>query len=136
MGTVNANFLPATTGLNLGSQNQQWNAYLNLVNGGSPVNMSVTAVPWTASPAFVTTSLLTIVTMLLTGNVSSSTFTGAPGLVIFQLTQDSTGGRTFSWPTNFLQPSIPGRAANQATMQMFFYDGTNAWPLGPAVVYP
>lgn len=33
MGTVNSSFLPATTGLTLGNQNQQWTAYLSNIFG-------------------------------------------------------------------------------------------------------
>jgi len=136
MTTYNTNLLPNTTGLNLGSSQQQWNAWLNLLNGGTPVNLSVSVLPWTSVPAFSTTAILTAFSMTLTGNVTSSTFVGVPGLLVFQFIQDAVGSRTVAWPANFQQPGIIGSTANQVTTQLFYFDGTNAWPLGPGVLTP
>jgi hypothetical protein len=106
------------------------------VNGGTAVSQSVTANSFSSTPSFTATVPISVQTMTLTGNVTSSTFSGVVGVVIFQITQDSTGSRTFVWPTNFKQAGAPGSVANSVTTQLFFYDGTNAWPLGPGVVYP
>jgi len=136
MGTVNANFLPATTGLSLGNQVQEWNLWASLINGLTPVTFNVTTVAFSGTPAFISASPLTVLNMTLSGSVSSSTYGGIPGLVLFQLTQDVTGNRTFAWPANFNGPTTVGSAANQVTFQLFYYDGTIGWPLTPGAIYP
>ena len=131
MGTVNANFLPATTGLSLGSSIQQW-----LINGTPAFNRQVVATPFSASPTFVSSSPFSVFTMTLTGNVTSSTMSAVPGIAIFQITQDASGSHTFTWPPSFQQPDVVGSAANQVTTQIFYWDGVNAWPLAPSMLTP
>jgi len=131
MGTFNANILPTTTGLSLGSSTQQW-----LLNGTKALVSQVNPIPFSASPVFLGTSPFSIFTMTLTGNVTSSSLNVPIGLVIFQFTQDSTGSRTFAWPVNFQQPGAIGSTANQVTTQLFYFDGVSAWPLGPGVLTP
>jgi hypothetical protein len=64
----------------------------------------------------------------LTANVTSSTLSGALiGEPIFiEVCQDATGGRTFVAPTNVTGFVAPSTTANACTLQMFWYDGTNA----------
>lgn len=72
-------------------------------------------------------------------SVTSSTLSGAVAgqIVIFEITQNGAGGWTFAWPANVLnaQP-ITGLAAlpGAKTVQAFVFDGTNAYPLGPATI--
>lgn len=136
MPSYNTNVLPTSTGLNLGASNQQWNAFLNLLNNGTPVSQSVQTITFSATPSFSTSAPISVFALTLIGNVTSSTFSGVPGLVIFQITQDATGGRTFAWPLHFNQPIVPGINANAVTTQLFYFDGATAWPLTPGVVYP
>ncbi len=71
----------------------------------------------------------------LTGNVTSSTLTGAvkDQLLIFVISEDGVGGRTFVWPSNVKGHSIATGAGLTST-QAFSYDGTNAWPIGELTV--
>jgi hypothetical protein len=71
----------------------------------------------------------------LTGNVTSSTLTGSvkDQLVIFVISQDGVGGRTFAWPTNVKGQSIAS-GAGQTSTQAFTSDGTNLWPIGEMTV--
>ena len=134
MGMFNVNILPASTGLSLGSTVQQWK-----INGLIPAQIVVTATAFSSSPGFTSSSPLPVFTITLTGNVTSSAMSlsgVAQAIVIFQITQDGTGGRTFTWPPNFIQPSVIGLSANQVTTQIFYFDGTNAWPLGPGMSTP
>jgi hypothetical protein len=39
-------------------------------------------------------------------------------------------------PANFQQGSPIGQSPNQTTTQLFYFDGVNAWPLGPGVLTP
>src|SRR6266576_4004883 len=117
MGTVKANLLPATTGLSLGSSVQQW-----LINGNPAFSRQVVATPFSATPVFSSSSPFSVFTITLSGNVTSSTLSTVPGILVFQITQDGTGGRTFSWPVNFQQPGTIGTSANQLTTQLFYYD--------------
>lgn len=59
--------------------------------------------------------------LTLTGNVTSSTLTGqVQGQnLIFIITQDATGGRTFSWPTNITGAGAISTQANVTSIQMF-----------------
>jgi hypothetical protein len=131
MGTFNANILPTTTGLSLGSSTQQW-----LLNGTKALVSQVNPIPFSASPVFLGTSPFSIFTMTLTGNVTSSSLNVPIGLVIFQFTQDSTGSRTFVWPASVNGAATVQGPANQVFTQIFYYDGTNAWALGPGVTWP
>jgi hypothetical protein len=97
-------------------------------------------VGFSATPAFPASTQIQLFKMTLTGNVSSSTLTlaglTAPCLVIFAITQDATGGRTFAWPSNVLAGPVINPGANETTSQLFFWDGTNAIALGAGAVNP
>lgn len=66
--------------------------------------------------------------IVLTANVTSSTLSGAlTGEPLFiEVCQDATGGRTFVPPTNVLNFATIRTAATACTLQMFWFDGTNA----------
>lgn len=60
----------------------------------------------------------------LTSNVTSSSFTAGPGgsIHFFKVCQDTTGGRTFSWPSNFSGfPSVT-LTASACTTALASYD--------------
>jgi hypothetical protein len=129
VGTVATNFYPVTSGLSLGSQAQRW-----LLNGQAPLTVGPpVAVPFSATPAFTATiGGLVVFSMTITGNVTASALTlPTAALVIFQLTQDATGNRTFAWPPNLFGGGTVQGPAGQVYTQHFYFDGTNAWALGP-----
>jgi len=73
--------------------------------------------------------------MTLTGNVTSSSVTNptAAQTITFVITQDSTGGRTFVWPTNFKGASAIAPDANLVSVQSFYYDGSFWRATGPGM---
>ena len=125
--------------LNIGLANQNANTFLGgPASGGSgPVTARVvvaadigakTAVSFSATPTFdASTSASPVFTMTLTGNVTSSTVSNltAGQRVIFILTQDGTGSRTFAFPAICKGASLIGPDAGSVSVQQFVYDGTN-----------
>jgi hypothetical protein len=102
---------------------------------------SSTTVGFSATPAFPVATQVQLFKMTLTGNVTGSTLTFggsivSPAFIIFELTQDATGGRTFVWPTNVLAAPVLNSGANETTSVILYYDGTNAIAVGPGVVNP
>jgi hypothetical protein len=101
---------------------------------------SSTTVGFSATPAFPALTQVQLFKMTLTGNVTSSTLTLAgliaPAFIIFELTQDATGGRTFAWPSNALAAPVINPGANETTSAMFYYDGTNCIAVTPGMVNP
>jgi len=97
-------------------------------------------VAFSATPAFPAAAQIQLFQITLTGNVTSSTLTLAgltsPAFVIFEITQDATGGRTFAWPANVLAGAVVNPGANETTSQLFYYDGTNVIALGAGMVTP
>lgn len=92
-------------------------------------------VPFSATPVFNAAAASGFV-ITLTGNVTSSTLTGgvASQIVTFKIIQDATGGRTLAWPANVKNPQSPDPGANAISVQSFYFDGTNWYPIGPATV--
>lgn len=74
-------------------------------------------------------------TMTLTGNVTSSTLSHcAPGqFLTFRLCQDGAAGHTFAWPANVIGGGALFNSTNKCSMQVFRFDGTNAYSMGPIV---
>jgi hypothetical protein len=70
-----------------------------------------------------------IQSVLLTGNVTSSTFTNGITAqdVTFHICQDATGSRTFVWPTTFHGTMTIGSTASKCNDQTFWWDGAAAW---------
>lgn len=109
-------------------------------SGGSGAGIGKVTTAFSGTPTFTPTSQICIVQITLAGNVTSSTFNAAgitsPAFVLMQIIQDGTGGRTFTFPTNFLNAGGIGTSANQVTFQLFYWDGTNCYAIGVATVYP
>lgn len=82
-------------------------AVLTNVKTSADFSASIVTVPWASSIAF-DASTSSGFDLTLTGNVvTSSLINTTPGqLLTFIFAQDSTGSRTFSWPTN-LYPANP-----------------------------
>jgi hypothetical protein len=111
---------------------------LYTVNGiGGGASTLTTIVPYSPTPAFQDAAQNQLFEITLTGNASAQplTFVGVtpPGFITFQITQDGSGGHTFSWPANSIGGCTIGGAANQVTTQQFVYNGTNATAIGPCV---
>src|SRR5262249_55556402 len=73
-------------------------------------------------------SMFTTFKLILTGNVTSATLTGAVAgePLAFLICQDATGGRTFTPPANVVGWVAIPAAANACVMETFVYDGANA----------
>jgi len=70
--------------------------------------------------------------LTLTGNVASSTLQGfAPGqLIMFFIAQDATGGRTFAWPSNVVNPPlIDADPLSVTTAAFIMRNNGKAYPL-------
>jgi len=108
---------------------------VNGIGGGGTTQTVI--VPYSATPTFTATSQNTLFTMTLIGNVTmlplATVGLQSPAYITFQLTQDATGGRTFTWPSNVNGGAPIGLTANQVTTQEFVWNGTSATALGPAV---
>lgn len=85
-------------------------------------------VPYSATPTF-NASLGNLFKLTLTGNVTSSTFTGASGLqlITFMLIQDGVGGHSFVWPTNVIGGMSISTTAGAVNVQSGLWDGTNLY---------
>lgn len=94
---------------------------------------AVTTVSFSATPTFTALAQNQLFKMTLTGNVTSSSISmsgiSVPALVTFELTQDGTGGRTFTWPGNVVGGAQILTAANAITTQAFYWDGTDLYPM-------
>ncbi|MFL6314818.1 MAG: hypothetical protein ACJ71W_22155 [Terriglobales bacterium] len=98
------------------------------------VTVPSATVAFSATPTF-NAATVSKFYITLTGNVTSSTLTGSvkDQLVIFVISEDGVGGRTFAWPTNVKGQSI-ATGAGLASTQAFTSDGTNLWPIGEMTV--
>jgi len=94
------------------------------VGGGGSTQVNPTcasSMTFTIAPTFITDFFVN-----LNCNVTSSTMAGpfvAGTEAVFTLTQDNTGGRTFAWPTGFLNTPLLGTAAGASTVVTFQYCG-------------
>ena len=111
----------------------QWNgsAWVLLTSGNGPL-LPNTALAFSATPAFAVGASVSY-SMTLTGNVTSSTTSGTPvngNLLSLTLVEDATGGRTFSFPANFVFPVgyTFDTTATHTNALTFKFDGTN-WNL-------
>ena len=89
--------------------------------------------PYSASPVFncYTLGILTF-EMTLTGNVTGPTLTNtvAGTIITFALIQDSTGSRTFTWPSQCKNAAAIRNTANSRTVQSFYVASNgNLYPL-------
>lgn len=109
------------------------------VNGiGGGASVLTTNVSWTSTPQFTDQSQVQLFTITLQGNTTALPLTVVgvtpPGLITFQITQNSTGGNTFTWPSNMVGGAPIGLSANQVTTQSFIWNGTTAIATDGAVL--
>lgn len=95
------------------------------------------AVTFSGTPTF-NAALGSTFKITLGGNVTSSSLIGAVAgqILIFEITQDGTGGRSFVWPANVFKPDPIDSSVNGAGKcftQAFRWDSTRskAIPIGP-----
>lgn len=88
--------------------------------------IGTTAVTFTSTPTF-DSSTASYFSITLSGNVTSSTISNASDgrIIYFNICQDATGGRTFTWPASVLTAPTVGTAVSSCTSASFIYDGTN-----------
>lgn len=97
-----------------------------LFNDNASANpLSYCSVTFSATPTFSSASC-NIFQMTLTGNVTSSIYSTATSgaQAIFILCQDSSGGRTFSWPSTMIDTPSINQTASQCTNVYFVADST------------
>lgn len=92
-------------------------------------------VAFSANPVFDATQG-TRFDLTLTGNVASSTLINTVDgeIVVFDLKQDATGGRTFTWPANVSGAFGIDPTANKRSIQAFIQIGATFFPFGPMMV--
>lgn len=107
---------------------------VNGIGGTSSYN-STTVTPSGGSATFTATAQNQLFLLTLNQNVTSLALTAvgvtAPGWLTFQITQQSPGSYTFSWPSNVSGGCAVGPAAGSVTTQSFVWNGTNAYAVGP-----
>lgn len=84
--------------------------------------LGTTTTSFSATPTFTLSTTHNKIT--LTGNVTSSTFSGGRDgfLYTFQICQDGTGGWTFVWPTSVKGGMTVGTTLSTCSTQAFVYD--------------
>ena len=108
---------------------------VNGIGGGSTV--LTTNVTFSSTPTFIDAAQIQLFLLTLTGNATAQpmSFVGItpPGIIYFQITQDGSGGHSFSWPANTVGGCTIASGANVTTTQEFVYNGTDATAVGPCV---
>jgi hypothetical protein len=96
---------------------------------------SFTPVAFSTTPAFAYGNGVNTFEITLTGNVSSSSVSGAVAgqSANFIICQDGTGSRTFTWPASFHGAMTIGSTASKCNGQSFAYDGTNYYAMSSGV---
>jgi hypothetical protein len=91
-----------------------------------------TAVGFSSTPAFAYGNGINTFEITLTGNVSSSSVSGAVAgqVANFIICQDGTGSRTFTWPASFRGAMTIGSTASKCSSQSFAFDGSNYFAEG------
>lgn len=108
------------------------------VNGiGGGASTLTTVVPFSATPSFTDLAQNQLFEFTLTGNAVALPLSVVgvtpPGLIEFQIIEDSAGGHTFSWPSNMVGGCAIGILANEVNTQQFLWNGTVATALGGCV---
>jgi hypothetical protein len=96
---------------------------------------SFTPVTFSATPTFTYGTGVNTFEITLTGNVSSSSVSGAVAgqIANFIICQDGTGSRTFTWPSSFHGVMTIGSTASKCNAQPFTYDGSAYWAISTGV---
>lgn len=107
----------------------------NLTVNGAITNGGMQVVTFSATPVFNAAAAASF-KMTLTGNVTSSTLSGAFAgqIVIFEIVQDGSGNHTFAWPANVHNADSIVPTAGAICVQAFEFDGSYFYPVGPMTV--
>ena len=111
---------------------QEWSADNVTGLAGSIGNgfASTTVVSFSATPTFNVISQNQLFQMTLTGNVTSSNLVVSgitpPAIISFEIAQDGTGSRTFTWPVTSFAAYPVSSTANSTTIETFLWDGSTA----------
>jgi hypothetical protein len=124
-----------------GGVNCAYGSTVATVNGiGGGASTQTTPVAYSTAPTFTDTSQNQLFTFTLNGNAAALPLSVVgvtpPGLITFQITENSTGGYTFAWPPNVIGGAPINISANVVTTQEFIWNGTNATAIGPAMYGP
>ncbi len=108
--------------------NMQMQSTLGNIPSTGSATITLTTVSFSATPTFTRGTSIQQWQLTLTGNVTSSTTSGlaSADVLVFNICQDATGGRTFSWPTGFSQAATISPTASICTKQVFYWDGSAA----------
>ncbi len=81
---------------------------------------SIVVIPYATSVVF-NAAVSAQFDLTLTGNVASSSLTNVTEgeLLLFLISQDGTGGRSFVWPTSITSPGAICQIANSTSLQFF-----------------
>ena len=92
------------------------------------IRSALNAVAFSVTPTF-DASVGNTQKIMLAGNVTGSTLANASAgeVLYFIICQDSTGGRTFTWPSNVHGGMTIGATASECSGQSFVFDGTSAY---------
>ena len=107
---------------------------LTNVKCGSDFLTSIVTVPYASSITF-NAAVSAQYDLTLTGNVTTSALSGqvAGQLLLFIISQDGTGGRTFSWPSSITGGGAICSVSNTTSIQMFVVRPAGAiepvWPM-------
>lgn len=113
---------------------------VNGIGGGS--SQLTTNVTASATPQFTAIAQNQLFLFTLTSNTVALPLVvnnvQAPSFITFQIMQNSSGGWSFSWPTNMIggasiRSPFSGTAPNEITTQTFIWNGTTATAIGPGV---
>jgi hypothetical protein len=98
-------------------------------------NSPLAVLAFSATPVF-DAGAANVFTIVLTGNVSSSTLINAKSgeQLAFRVCQDTAGGHAFSWPASFRGAAPVTAMPSACSQQTFVYDGSLAQALGASLV--
>lgn len=98
----------------------------NLFTGGQTIQQ--VDVPYSASPTL-DASIGNNFRIVLSGNVTHSMLIKASAgqVLVLEVCQNTSGGWSFSFPSNVKGAAVPKKSASTCTPEMFYFDGTDAW---------
>lgn len=106
---------------------------VNGIGGGS--SQIVSNVAASTTPQFTTIAQNQLFTFTLTSNAVSLPLVvnniQAPAFISFQISQNASGGFTFTWPVNVIGGGVVSPIAGSVNTQLFLWNGTNATALAP-----
>ena len=132
--TLNAVPYWTGTGNTLGNSSASYNPSTGQYSFNAGLIWAPVTVAFNAGSPVLNLANGAIFNLTLTGNATATASNAAVGSVfIVRISQDGSGNHTFSWPSGFSQACAVDPTASVSTTQMFFWDGSNADPMGPCI---